>query len=362
MKILFLIDNLGSGGAQRQVATLASLLQERGNEVTVATYFKQDFFVSELQSRNVSIVCINRNNYVTRTLAIRKYIRNGKFDAVISFLNNPDFMNCFAALGGKKWKVITSERSAREEAFSSKKHKFIAWFKRFSDTIVCNSENAKKMWIKYYPKYESKLKVIYNAVTLTPPDKQYTPKEDGKMHFVVAASFQYLKNPLNVIIAINQLGELQNKMVLDWYGNHNSGEELIHCYNECQNMIEKLGLQNVVKLHEPTPFIIEIMQQVDCVGLFSRLEGLPNAICEAMTLSKPIIMSRVSDYNKLVSSDNGFLCDWDDVDSIANAFRSMIKKNETELLEMGKASRRKSEQLFLPNRVCDQWLSILSNQ
>lgn len=362
MKILFLIDNLGSGGAQRQMVSLASLLRDRGNEVIVATYFKQDFFVSELQSRNVSIVSINRNNYITRTLAVRKYIRNGGFDAVISFLDNPDFMNCFAALGGKKWKVITSERSARENIFSSKKHKLIAWLKRFSDIIVCNSENAKKMWIKYYPEYESKLKVVYNTVTLIPSDKQYTPIMKGKMHFVVAASFQYLKNPLNVIAAISQLGEEKNKMELDWYGNYNSGEELIQCYDECRVMIEKLELQDVVKLHEPTPAIIEIMQQADCVGLFSRLEGLPNAICEAMTLSKPIIMSRVSDYSKLVGSDNGFLCDWNDVDSITNAIRNMIQKNELELLEMGRASKRKSEQLFSPDKVCDQWLSILSNQ
>lgn len=362
MNFLFLIDNLGSGGAQRQVATLASLLQERGNRVTVVTYFKQDFFTSKLEERNISIVCIDRSNYITRTLAVRKYIRKGNFDAVISFLDNPDFMNCFAALGGKKWKVITSERSAKEESFFNKKHKFIAWFKRFSDAIVCNSENAKKLWIKYYPEYNSKLKVIYNAVTVRALDKQYIPKANGKTHFVVAASFQYLKNPLNVIIAINQLGELRNKMQLDWYGNNKYGEEVIQCYNECQKMIEEFGLQNIVKLHGPTSIITEIMQQADCVGLFSRLEGLPNAICEAMTLSKPVIMSRVSDYNKIVSPDNGFLCDWDNVDSIANAFRCMIQKNESELLEMGRVSRQKSEQLFLPDKVCEQWLNILSNQ
>lgn len=362
MNILFLIDNLGSGGAQRQVATLAPLLQERGNRVTVATYFKQNFFATKLVECNVSIICINRSNYITRIFAVRKYIREGKFDAVISFLDNPDFMNCFAALGGKKWKVITSERSAKEESFSNKKHKLIAWFKRFSDTIVCNSENAKNLWIKYYPEYKLKLKVIYNAVTVISLNKQYTPKANGKMHFVVAASFQYLKNPLNVITAISQLGDLKNKIELDWYGNHNSGKEVIQCYNECQNMIEELGLQDIVKLHEPTSAITEIMQQADCIGLFSHLEGLPNVICEAMTLSKPIIMSRVSDYSKLVDLANGFLCDCDDINSIANAFRCMIKKNESELLEMGKASKIKSEQLFLPNRVCDQWLNILLNQ
>lgn len=362
MNFLFIIDSLGSGGAQRQVATLTPLLQERGNKVTIITYFKQDFFVSELINRNVSIVHIDKSNYITRTLAIRNYIRKEKFDAVVSFLDNPDFINCFAALGGKKWKVITSERSANEDAFSKRKHKIIAYFKRFSDCIVCNSENAKQLWIKYYPEYESKLKVVYNAVTAMPSHNQYTPKVNGKMHFVVAASFHYLKNPLNVIVAISKLGELKDRMVLDWYGRYRNGLEITECYKDCVMMIEKLSLQNIVKLHEPTSGIFDIMQQADCVGLFSCLEGLPNAICEAMTLSKPILMSRVSDYNKLVSPENGFLCDWDDIDSIAYAFERMIKKDESEILEMGNNSKIKAEQLFLPDRVCDQWLSILSNQ
>lgn len=359
MKLLLLIDNLGSGGAQRQVATLAPLLQARGNEVIVVTYFEQNFFAERLKGK-VPIICIKRGNYISRTLAIRKYIRREKFDAVISFLDNPDFINCFAALSGKKWKVITSERSAMEEAFSTRLHKVIAWFKRSSDYIVCNSENARNLWIKFYPQYEPKLQVIYNAVTIEPSSMPYIPKEDGKIRFVVAASISYLKNPLNVIEAINRLGDLKNRIHLDWYGNYRIDGRINGCYMKCQELINAYGLQNIVQFHEPTSEITEIMQKADCVGLFSRLEGLPNAICEAMTLSKPIIMSRVSDYNKLIDSHNGFLCEWNDVDSIAEAFKGMVEKTESELLLMGEASKQKSEQLFSPDSVCDNWLKLIA--
>lgn len=359
MKVLFLIDNLGSGGAQRQVATLAPLMQARGIEVIVVTYFEQNFFAEKLKDK-VPIICIKRGNYISRTLAIRKYIRREKFDAVISFLDNPDFINCFAALGGRKWKVITSERSAKEEAFLTRLHRIIAWFKRSSDYIVCNSENAKTLWIKFYPHYEPKLRVIYNAVTIKHSSVQYIPKEEGKTRFVVAASISYLKNPLNVIEAINRLGELKNRMRLDWYGNYRIDGRINNCYMECQELIEEYELQNIIHFHEPTSEITEIMHKADCVGLFSRFEGLPNAICEAMTLSKPIIMSRVSDYNKLIDSHNGFLCDWDDNDSITEAFKGMIEKTESELLQMGKASKQKSEQLFSPDKVCDKWFELIT--
>lgn len=359
MKVLFLIDNLGSGGAQRQVATLAPLMQARGIEIIVVAYFEQNFFAEMLKGK-VPIVCIKRGNYISRTLAIRKYIRKENFDAVISFLDNPDFINCFAALGGKKWKVITSERSAKEEAFSTKLHRVIAWFKRYSDYIVCNSENAKNLWLKFYPQYEPKLKVIYNAVTIKHSSIQYTPKKEGKIHFVVAASIGYLKNPLNVIEAINRLGDLKSRLLLDWYGNYRIDGRINGCYMRCQELIKEYGLQDVVQFHEPTSEIAEIMQKADCIGLFSRIEGLPNAICEAMTLSKPIIMSRVSDYNKLIDKHNGFLCDWDDVDSIAEAFKGMIEKTKSDLLQMGNASKQKSEQLFSPDSVCEKWFELIA--
>lgn len=357
MKILFLIDNLGSGGAQRQVATIAPLLKERGNEVIVATYFRMDFFAEQLKKHKVPIICIERSNYITRTLAIRKYIRRGGFDAVISFLENPDFINCFAAIGGKKWTVVASERSAKEETFFTKQHKFTAWIKRFSDYIVCNSENAHQLWIKYYPQYESKLKVIYNAVTVAPTSTKYIPRRDGKIHFVVSASFQYLKNPVNVIKAIDQLGEMKQQIILDWYGNSKGANKA--CYAECCELIDMLKLHDCIKLHEPTDIIHEKMQQADCVCLFSRLEGLPNAICEAMTLGKPIIMSKVSDYNRLIDDSNGVLCDWDDIKSIAEAFRKIINKSERELCEMGFHSHSKSTRLFSPSIVGDSWINLI---
>lgn len=77
------------------------------------------------------------------------------------------------------------------------------------------------------------------------------------------------------------------------------------------------------------------MNAADIIGLFCRLEGLPNAICEGMYLGKPIIMSKVSDYQNFISKKNGVLCDWDSVESIANVFRTVITLTDNEIMEMG---------------------------
>ena len=49
MKVLCLIDGLGSGGAQRQLVGLASLLKKEGYDVLVVYYHGDHFFVPFLK-------------------------------------------------------------------------------------------------------------------------------------------------------------------------------------------------------------------------------------------------------------------------------------------------------------------------
>lgn len=204
MKILFLIDSLGSGGAQRQMVTIAPLLKHK-EWMWKLCYYQDTFFIEQLNSADIKVHWGIATNPVIRLLNVRSFIRKRNYDAVISLLNTLDLLNCLAAVGGHTWKVITSERSAKEQTFSTYRGKIIGWMKRYSDAVVCNSENAKQMWLKHYPQYKNKLRVIYNFVTLPPITSTYSPRRDGKTHIVVAASYQQVKNPINVIEAVRLL-------------------------------------------------------------------------------------------------------------------------------------------------------------
>src|SRR5690625_1899614 len=92
MKVLCLIDSLGSGGAQRQLIELAKGFKEKGHEVSFLTYHEINFFKPELDKVDIQVHTILEPNYLKRTLKIRKYIRNGNFDAVLSFLEGASFM------------------------------------------------------------------------------------------------------------------------------------------------------------------------------------------------------------------------------------------------------------------------------
>ena len=359
MKLLFLIDNLGSGGAQRQLSVVAPLLKQEGVDVEVLCYHNSDFFARILNENNIPIHWITPKNNLMRIWKVLQFIRKGNYDSVVSFLDTPDLLNCMAALGGRKWKVITSERSAKEEFFHIRRGRIVAWFKQYSDAIVCNSDNARQLWLKYYPHYNNKLKVIYNIVTLPEVTTMYIPRRGGKTHIIVAASYQYLKNPINVIKAVALLRkEEKDRLHLDWYGRKEVSNGNTKAYEEALSLIEEYDLQHIVYLNDETKEIAEKMNEADVVALFSRLEGLPNAICEGMTLAKPIVMTRVSDYNIIVDNSHGVLCDWDNVESITEGLRTMINSSEEELLKMGRKSKEKSALLFSAAAIIKQWKQI----
>lgn len=360
MKILLLIPSLGSGGAERQLVNLALLFKQEKHNVEFVVYHKDDFYKHILDSYSIKINKLNPKNNLDRILKIRNFIRKSNCDVVISFLETANFLSCCAAINGKDWKIITTELSSKKSTFLSKRGKVFTWFQRYSDAIVCNSYNAKNMWEINCPAYSSKLSVIYNPVILPAVKSEYIINKNGKLNIVVAASYQYLKNPIGLIKALALMGdELRDKIEINWYGRVEVTDGDAKAFNESLNLIKNNNLENVIFLNEATKDIENKMYEADAIALFSELEGLPNAICEGMVLGKPIIMTRVSDYRVLVDETNGFLCDWDNPESIKNALEQMMFLTDIELLELGKSSKAKAKNLFSSKKIVQQWVDLM---
>ena len=360
MRILFFIDSLAQGGAQRQMVTLSKLFNQIGYDVSFLIYHEHGFFKHDLIDNGLHVHHCKADNYLSRTIKVRNYIRKNNFDTVISFLEVPNFLNCISAIGRRKWRVIISERSSKEANLTSRRGKVFGWFYRFSDAIICNSYNAKNLWLKYYPKYKDKLHVIYNPTILPAINSKYIPKRDGKLNIVIAASYQYLKNPIGLVKALSLLDEEERKQLrIDWYGYKEISIDRGRAYEATLSLVCENNLQNIIYLHDATKEIANRMYEADFVALFSELEGLPNVICEGMMLGKPIIMSRVSDYNTLIDEKNGFLCDWDNPSSIKEALVKAMKLSNQELLSMGERSKEKAEKLFSVGEIFDQWHNLM---
>lgn len=358
-KILLFIDNLGSGGAQRQLVNLAILLKNHSYDVSMAVYGDNPFYKHILDDENIPVSLVKNNGTLSRILATRRFIRRAGADVVIAFLETPGFLACLAKVGGAKFKLVTNELSAKMSTFTSKRNRIFNFFERYSDAKICNSENAKKMWEKYYPQYKDKYGVIYNPVII-PAEENLSQSTPGgeKRRITVAASYQKLKNPLGVIEALNLLSpEERERLEIEWYGRAEVTTGNTEIYDRAQALIKEYGLSSCIRLNPETSEIYQKMAESDAVGLFSTVEGLPNAICEGMMLGKPIIMSRVSDYDVLTDG-NGFPCD-PTPESIKDALKEFLATPTEALKEMGDISRQKAMKLFSREAIAKQWVALI---
>ena len=339
MKTLFFIDSLGGGGAQRQIVALAKEFKKRNHEVSFLVYHHEDFYLREIKALGIHYKVISSDNYFKRLLKIRRYLRDNKFEVIISFLEAANFIATVSGLPFRKWKLILGERSANPNIKKSFKLLFFRWMHFFSDYVVANSYSNVELLKQVNPFLKNKnLKVIYNLVDsfYWKPSGNYIPFLNGKLNIVIGASHQYLKNAAGLIKALNNLSVCERKRLnIEWYGDKRSDNS----FKESTNLIKQYHLEDVISFYPATKKIKEKFQLADAVGLFSFYEGLPNTICEAITVGKPVIVSSISDLPILLKGTNNVLCDPMDYRSIAHGLQKMLTFSEEDLIKLGKRNR-----------------------
>lgn len=365
LRILFLIDDLGAGGAQRQVVSLSNSFFSLGYRITVLTYSANSFFRKILLESGIEVITVNEKSLISRIIKVRRFIRTGGYKSVISFLGPPNFLNVIAAFPYREWKVIVSERSANPALLKSVKSRIIRMSYLFSDTVVSNSHSNIKLLCKINPLLPSfKCKVIYNSIDLDKykPLQQFKFRAEGVLTILVPASYRKLKNILRLIEAVNMLSNKEKEQLLiKWYGDKTPGLHRDEILSEAITLVEKYNLQSVIHLLPLNNEIIDIIQNADAVGLFSLFEGLPNAICEGMACGKPIIASSVSDIPLFIKDDeNGFLCDPLSTNSIKSSLQRLLVCTSLKLKKMGQRNRIKAIKLFSKDEITNQYIELFN--
>ncbi|MDZ4148562.1 MAG: glycosyltransferase [Flavobacteriaceae bacterium] len=365
MKVLCVIDSLGSGGAQRQLVNLAIGFKEKGHEVSFLVYHNINFFQGQLDEAQIQIHYVIEANYLKRLLKIRKFLRDGNQDAVLSFLEASNFMCEIASLPYRKWKLIVGERNSNPNILKSFKLRAYRWFHLFTDYIVANSQENINIVSKINPILsKKKLRVIYNKVDVNLFSPVLNFKNENKLlNVIVLAGYRKQKNIEGLINGVNHLNDYyKNQLKIHWYGSAKNEYPEGETLKNAQNMLKMYNLEEIIFLHEEVKNIAEKIKQYDVVGLFSFYEGFPNTICEGMASGKPIIASAVSDVPVFIEEDiNGFLCDPNDTQSIANALIRAIETPKEQLYEMGLRNRAKAEIMFSVEKTVDMYLEIFND-
>lgn len=363
MKILCVIDCLGAGGAQRQIVALALGFKEKGYNVSFLTYYYNPFFNSILQNNGIAITCIEESNYLKRLYKMGRFIRQGNFNAVLSFLEGANFICQFVGLPYRKWRLVVGERSANPEILNSFKSKVFRWFHFFADYVVANSHTNMQYVNTINPLLpKSKCRVVYNMVDfeMFKPSNKIAQEQQGKFTLVIPARIRIEKNINGLIEALLLLNnEEREKIKIDWYGKYEQEEKTNPLLIESLVQIKSKGLESIITFHDATHDIKTIMQESDAVGLFSTFEGFPNAICEAMACAKPVICSNVSDMDCFLSHEPRLLCDPSDPHSITKSLSYLLNMDSDLLGKIGLQNRSIALNMFEKETIISSYLQLL---
>lgn len=358
MKILCVIDSLGSGGAQRQLVNLAIAFKKKGHDVSFLVYHSDPFYYETLNEHNISVIEVIEPNYLKRLLKMRRVIRKGGYDSVLSFLEAANFISTVSGFPFRKWHLVVGERSANPAILKSFKLKFFRFFHLFADAVVANSHENIKLVKKVNPLLsDKKLHVIYNLIDFEkwqPKPENYVYRRNGKFNLIVVASHQHLKNLNGLVEAVNLLDDNEkSQLVINWYG----GERLDDSKTKALEKIEKYNLTDVFNFHEPTIDIANKVNEADALSLFSFYEGLPNVVCEAMANAKPVISSKVSDVPLLLAKE--FTYDPNDIKEILKVVRLLLNLDENILKKVGMDNLYKARQKFNSKNIINNYIDKL---
>jgi glycosyltransferase involved in cell wall biosynthesis len=313
-KIILFTDSLGAGGAQRQLVGLAQLLQEKGLDTMVLTYHKDEFYLPFLQEYSIKYVLLkNVQSAFKRINAVIKFVKQEKPDTLIAYQETPSLIACLVKMVFPKTKVIVSERNTTQVLDFKTKLRFFLY--KWADRIVPNSYSQEKYIKTYNPKLGKKITTITNFVDL----EKFSPIErvrNKRPIIMVAATIFKSKNTLGFIDAMKIVKEKGYDFEVWWYGKALS---FIDYFNEAQQKIKSLDLDNYIFLLEKSKDIKSKYDEADYFCLPSFYEGTPNVICEAIACGLPIICSDVCDNSVYVHENrNGFLFDPHSPEDIAN--------------------------------------------
>jgi glycosyltransferase involved in cell wall biosynthesis len=292
--VVFIINSMGQGGAQRSVFVLSKEMADRGLQVSILT---TDPIPSEYSfPSNVKLYPLfplNFGNNIFTKVALFPYIllkiivflRRKRPKYCCSLLTRSNIFLILSKPFLRKMKIVISERNVTSNIYSSGlssriMRAIIKITYNYSDKVICISK-AVKMDLKFFGVDEGKLKVIYNPVFI---EKQEKSQKNNQFTFVCVSRLIKLKDVSTIIRAFALLCKNREARLVVI----GDGPE----YARLNQEAEDLGILYKVSFLGWIHNVNYEMKKCHVFISASEHEGFGNVIIEAMSCSLPVISSR----------------------------------------------------------------------
>ncbi|MCZ6765328.1 MAG: glycosyltransferase family 4 protein [bacterium] len=359
MRLLFVIDNLASGGAQRQLVSLALGLHERGHSIEFFIYYpKSRHFADQLEELKIPIheFAKVRRFSIKIVAALRRQISKGAYDGILSFLRTPGVYAELARFGMDRPKLIVSERGPPSPNTTAPGRFLARQLHRLADHVTVNSHHERLRIEGESDWLRGRISTIYNGVDLNvfhPPQNEIPRDKGDPLRLLAIGTVNPHKNMMGLIRALALVREKRGDLPLlvRWAGKRSQNPEGERTFQQTDNLISELDLKSNWEWLGERKDIPSLLRQHDAVVHPSTREGLPNAICEGLASGRPILAGGILDHPRLVQQGvRGLLFDPRDPEDIAKTLLDFCELQPDVRKQMGKAARAFAEtELSLPH-------------
>lgn len=359
-KIIFHLNCLEFGGAERVVSTLANHMAGEGYEVIVATEWQgESEYKLDSRVRRVHVGLKesdgNRSRISKawrRVQYLRKLILTEKPDVTVGFARKALYRSLMATLFTKE-KVVIAVRCDPSEVYGSPVNR-IQTFLLFPHAAgaVFQTEGQRD----FFPKYIQKLStIILNPVN----DKYVYSKISEKREKTVVHSGRIVdfKNQAMIVRAFLKVHRKHPDYILKLYGSDSKDGT----WELLTNIIRENKAEEYVKLMGNSDELEKELVNASVFAFASDNEGLPNALLEAMAMGLPVIATDCpcGGPRTVISNEkNGLLIPVGDQNAMEQAMNRLIE--DRNFAEQLAAEAKKITEKLNTSAIVNQWCRYLN--
>ena len=356
-KILFYIDTLNGGGAEKVLRTLVNSMDQTKFDITVQTTFQEsakDFLCDGITYK----YCYKKKNTVTNMLfrieaalglVYPLHIKDD-YDIEVAYLECGSTKIISSSTNKKAKKLAWVHCDLRKITDDPKDftEKTKSWYEKF-DKVICVSQNVREGFTELFGNTPESV-VIYNTID----DKEIIEKSSAPLpHGVVKEKLTLLmvgrlmpqKNYPRLLKTAKTL--LNEGFVFDlWILGEGEDRPKLENYIKDNNLTENiklLGFQN-----NPYPFI----KNADLLVCSSNYEGFSTFVTEGLILGKTVVTTDCSGMDELLGENEYGIITENNDEAFLDGLRKMI--NDTENLNLYAKKAKLRGQQFSKKMLTEQ--------
>lgn len=351
MKLTFFLGGLSGGGAERVVCNLSNYLVSRGHEIDIITMGDDSNYGLDNRIHRITLlykqerknVCLDSVKRLSRFV---KYLRYKRRDAFVVMLPATTILLLrFRFL--VKGKIIASERSYPTN-YSIKDQRQLKRLAKRADSWVFQTKETQQWYQPYLGNTNSI--IIPNPLN----DAFVKPIYVGerKTMIITAGRLNKVKNHRLLLRAFSRIYKEYPDYSLVIYGEGALKKDLV-LEAEHLGIIDKVSFPGFADWGE-------LSKDASMFILSSNLEGMPNALMEAMALGMPCISTDCDGGGaRFLIEDgvNGLLVPKNDVEAMATAMAKLLSNSDW-ANHLGAEAHKICERLA-PEKIYKEWEDYL---